>query len=90
MRKAEIRPLADLSDDHLRNVARMLSEMASTLHMAAVLDVVINDDSSARVLELALYELTGSSLATVSPRAWLRATPLLRAIQKELVQRNGM
>lgn len=87
-KQAVVLRLEEMTSEHLRNVVLMLTDQAPVLHMAAITDLVVDDDPVALTLELALYELTGGCLATVSPSAWLQATPLVRAIDNELNQRT--
>lgn len=88
VKQAVVLRLEEMTSEHLRNVVLMLTDQAPVLHMAAITDLVVDDDPVALTLELALYELTGGCLATVSPSAWLQATPLVRAIDNELNQRT--
>lgn len=89
-RGAAVVLIADMSTDHLRNVARMLNDMAMLLHLHAMADMILCPEEAADSLvgELATNRLTGSCIATVAPHDWLRATPLLRQIFQELESRR--
>ncbi|CAL8973725.1 hypothetical protein CELL_01604 [Cellulomonas sp. T2.31MG-18] len=88
-RRTKILPVAGMSPAHLRNVLAMLEGMARELHIAAISDLLIDDDSTGLRAEQTLYGLTGGCIATVSARAWLHATELVRAIDRELSRRDN-
>ncbi len=79
----QILELIQMTRDHLRNVLDMLEGMAVLLHIGAMVDVVVGDldELAAEVLT---YQLTGSSLAHVSPQAWLQSTALVRSLRRVL------
>lgn len=87
-RDADIRLLADLSVEHLRNIRAMLQARAVELHLAAILDAIegeLDAMSSGMVTGEALsFALTGQSLASLTAEQWLDTLPLLRAIDRHL------
>lgn len=86
-REAAVLEIATMSSEHLIGVLLMLGDFAPQLHVVALADLVY-DDEEGLALELDLLELTGSCLATVSPWDWLAATPLVRALIRELNSRR--
>lgn len=79
----QILELIQMSRDHLGNVLAMLRGMVVLLHLGAMVDVLFGDPAELTA-ELVTFQLTGSSIATVSPHAWLESTALVRSIQKLL------
>jgi len=79
----QILELIRMSRDHLCNVLEMLSGVAVLLHIGAMLDVLLGDPGDLAA-EVVTYQLTGSSLASVSPQAWLESTALVRSLQRLL------
>jgi len=87
-REAVVLRLDEMSVRHLHAVAEMLRRSATMLHFWAVVDAVYAIRASAGsgvpcgdVLEFAV---TGSSIADVDARDWLKSTPLMRAIARLL------
>ncbi len=64
--EAKVLRLTDMSRDHLVNIAAMLGDIAVQLHVHALAQLIY-DDEDGLALELDLYELTGTCIATVTP-----------------------
>lgn len=85
--------LSEMSSTHLIAVLKFLHERHATrLHFAAILDALADlTDATATgpaTAEMLTHQLTGESIATVDEHVWLEATPLVRAIRRELGERE--
>ena len=79
----QVLELIQMTRDHLSNVLAMLQGIVVMLHLGAMVDVLFGEPAELAA-ELVTFQLTGSSLASVSPQAWLESTPLVRSIQRLL------
>lgn len=89
---AIVLPLGAMTEAHLSAVVRFLLTRATLLHLDAMVDALA-DLIEARALgettaEQLMHDLTGQSIASVSPDAWFESTPLLRALRRELARRR--
>jgi hypothetical protein len=91
--EAEVLALADMSDEHLANVVRMLRNhaLAIRVHLDAMIDTVLAmlSDEAAANAETLTRRALGTSLADFSAEQYLETTPLLRAVRRELAARQA-
>ncbi len=90
--EATVLPLAGMTGAHLSAVARLLHAHATCMHLDAMFDALLDLIDARSVgettAEQLTHDLTGQSIASVSPDVWLESTPLMRAIRRELAARG--
>jgi len=82
------RHLADLEDDHVAALVPWLGERALQLHLDAMLDTLVDALAGRALPEILALEVTGISLASLTPEEWLETTALMRGIRRELRRRQ--
>lgn len=77
---------------HLENIATFLLGMAVSLHLDAMLfalaDLLLAKAAGQTTAEAVTHHLTGNSIATTTAEQYIEATPLLRAIRREVAARS--
>lgn len=87
-------PLTSMSQAHLAGVLVFLhNHHAVHLHMNAMVDALIDlmeaNVTGGTTAEQITHQLTGgASIASVDAHAWIEATPLVRAVRRELNTRR--
>lgn len=86
---ATVLSLATMTEAHLAAVVRfLLNAHATRLHLeamlVALLDLLAAREVGQTTAEQLTHDLTGQSIASASPQAWLESTPLLRALRRQL------
>ena len=85
-RQGAVLELSAMSFSHLRAVAELLRGKAMWLHMLAIADLLAGAVADAGMGEVLAVELGGASIADLEAEEWLATTPLMRAIERELLQ----
>jgi hypothetical protein len=84
--------LASMATAHLSAVIRYLRARALLLHQSAMVGALVSLIEARAVgqttAEQLTHDLTGQSIASITPEAWLEATPLMRALRRQLAARR--
>ena len=88
---AAVQQIAAMSTEHLTAVVAFLRSRATSLHMSAIVDALVDlieaDAEGRLTADQITHEVTGTHLGSVDAAAWLEATPLVRALRRELARR---
>lgn len=91
-KEAAVLALRAMSTAHLTNVLALLHDHATRMHFNAMLDALAGlveaRATGATTAEEITDRLTGTSIATVSAEQYLDASPLVRAIRREVAARR--
>ena len=91
-RDAAVLPLRTMSTTYLRNVLSLLHDHATRMHLNAMVgalaDLIEARAVGATTVEETTHMLTGTSIATVSAEQYLDASPLVRAVRREVTTRR--